>query len=63
MAGFGAAALLVAVSTGPTSADVETTDGFICPILGARLDCMATRRTTCSEGAVGEAVRVSAARL
>lgn len=35
MAGFGAAALLVAATTGVASAaPPETTDGFVCPVLG-----------------------------
>ena len=36
MAGFGAAALLVAATTGVASANVETTDGFVCPVLGGQ---------------------------
>ena len=35
IAGFGAAALLVAATTGAASAaPPETTDGFVCPVLG-----------------------------
>ena len=37
IAGFGAAALLVAATTGVASAaPPETTDGFICPVLGGQ---------------------------
>lgn len=37
MAGFGAAALLVAATTGVASAaPPETADGFICPVLGGQ---------------------------
>ena len=37
MAGFGAAALLVAATTGVASAaPPETTDGFVCPVLGGQ---------------------------
>lgn len=37
IAGFGAAALLVAATTGVASAaPPETTDGFVCPVLGGQ---------------------------
>lgn len=34
MAGFGAAALLVAATTGVASADAPDPTGFVCPVLG-----------------------------
>jgi hypothetical protein len=38
MAGFGAAALLVAATTGVASAaPPETTDGFVCPVLNSQV--------------------------
>ena len=36
LTGLGAAALLVGATTGVASANVETTDGFVCPVLGGQ---------------------------